>query len=438
MYRRLTLVSVFLAPYAADTADAAGSSGVTSTGLAANYETLFKSPWNEDNNKHGLQHLEHVNVCIPSHDPAKHLYYDILGFAPDARRAHNIGKGSGTIWANIGTTQIHLPEGEPQVVPGTIGLVYGGSDLVEVIARLTENAVTNGNENDRKNALEGTKFAWREEKQEGGEETGYVDVTCPYGNVYRLHKRKPSSSTIAPEATQAATTTDRGGGGGALDPRGGRLPNVPAGGNASSSLGLGISYVSFRVRPGTAAGIARFYRELFGAEAEEMGGGGSGDDHGSGGGRSSSSGEDVCSVPQEGDSGKGSRCSTATEAEKRRGTTAVVRVGPVQHLAFVEEEDETLLPQEYDGHHICVYLPEEGFRRSFEEAERRGLVFVNPRRNFGKAGTLEKALEEKQYRIKDLVDPATGELLHVLEHEIRSISHPSYPVARDLSAHTPM
>lgn len=44
-----------------------------------------------------------------------------------------------------------------------------------------------------------------------------------------------------------------------------------------------------------------------------------------------------------------------------------------------------------------------GFRRSFEEAERRGLVFVNPRRNFGKADTLEKALEEKQYRIKDLV-----------------------------------
>lgn len=50
----------------------------------------------------------------------------------------------------------------------------------------------------------------------------------------------------------------------------------------------------------------------------------------------------------------------ATEADKRRGTAAVVRVGPVQHLAFVEEEDEALLQQEYDGHHICVYLPEEG------------------------------------------------------------------------------
>ncbi|CAM9301452.1 unnamed protein product [Ectocarpus fasciculatus] len=436
MSRRLALVSVFLAPYAAGAVDAAGAAVATSTGPAATYETLFKSPWNEDSNKHGLQHLEHVNGRrMPLHDPAKHLYYDILGFAPDARRAHNIGKGSGTIWANIGTTQIHLPEGEPQVVPGTIGLVYGGSDLAEVIARLTENAVSNGNENNGKNALEGTKFAWREEKEEGGDQTGHVDVTCPYGNVYRLHKRKPSSSTISPEATQAAITSDRGDGAGALDPRGGRLPNVSAGGNASSSLGLGISYVSFRVRLGSAAGIARFYREVFGAEAEEMGGGGSG--HGGGGG-DGSSGEDVCSATQEGDSGKGSRCSTATEAERTDGATAVVRVGPVQHLVFVEEEDEALLPQEYDGHHICVYLPEEGFRRSYEEAERRGLVFVNPRRNFGKADTLEKALEEKQYRIKDLVDPATGELLHVLEHEIRSISHPSYPVGRDLSAHTPM
>ena len=36
------------------------------------------------------------------------------------------------------------------------------------------------------------------------------------------------------------------------------------------------------------------------------------------------------------------------------------------------------------------------------------------------------------------IDPATGEILHELEHEIRSISHPSYPVGRDLSALTPM
>lgn len=35
----------------------------------------------------------------------------------------------------------------------------------------------------------------------------------------------------------------------------------------------------------------------------------------------------------------------------------VVRVGPVQRLAFVEGREA--LP-EYDGHHICVYLTDEG------------------------------------------------------------------------------
>lgn len=41
---------------------------------------------------------------------------------------------------------------------------------------------------------------------------------------------------------------------------------------------------------------------------------------------------------------------------------AIVRVGPVQHLEFVEEGDETLqAPDEYDGHHICIYLSEEGW-----------------------------------------------------------------------------
>lgn len=52
-----------------------------------------------------------------------------------------------------------------------------------------------------------------------------------------------------------------------------------------------------------------------------------------------------------------SRSETDGETEEATVRGAVVRVGPVQHLAFVEDEEE--LP-EYDGHHICVYLSEEG------------------------------------------------------------------------------
>eukprot|EP00752_Nemacystus_decipiens_P014340 g12758.t1 len=386
---------------------ASGSSGTAGVGAAAEatgtvggavcYEAPFKSPWNPIRNG-GLQHLEHVNVCIPAHDPAKNFYYDILGFVPDTRRAHNIGKGSGTIWANMGTTQIHLPEGEPQVVPGTIGLVYDPPDLAEVVSRLRSAAGKAGvGGGDSDFPLEGTKFALREpgDGEAGGEDS--VEVVCPYGNVYRLHKRNGDQR-------------------GDFDPRGGRLPAVAFAERPSSpsARGLGgVAYVSFRVKPGTAGGIAGFYREVFGAEVEEIGGG--------------SGGDGGCAA-EEGGGSREMSCSATTGA--------VVRVGPVQHLAFVEGEEA--LPEEYDGHHICVYLTEEGFYRSYLEAERRGLVFVNPRRNFGKADTLEKALEEKQFRIKNMVDPATGELLHELEHEIRSISHPSYPAGKDLSALTPM
>lgn len=105
-----------------------------------------------------------------------------------------------------------------------------------------------------------------------------------------------------------------------LDPRGGRLPSPP-------SLGLGIAYVHFRVKPGTAAGIGQFYREVFGADIQEI------------------VGTQGCSAV----GGNG--------ANEGGVVGVLVRVGPTQHLGFLES-GETL--PEYDGHHICVYLGDEG------------------------------------------------------------------------------
>lgn len=73
---------------------------------------------------------------------------------------------------------------EPQVVPGTIGLVYDPPDLAEVVSRLrsaTGKASADGD--DSNHALEGTKFEWRETGNGGGEEEeeGNVEVVCPYG-----------------------------------------------------------------------------------------------------------------------------------------------------------------------------------------------------------------------------------------------------------------
>ncbi|CAM9145366.1 unnamed protein product [Scytosiphon promiscuus] len=433
--------------HAADAASVTAEATRVRTAPSLNYQALFKSPWDEDSSYHGLRHLEHVNICIPRHSPAKRLYYDLLGFAPDARRAQNIIKGSGTIWANMGSTQVHLPEGEPQVVPGTIGLVYDDLDFDEAVARLkgttggamepagvssSSGDINGDSKGDSKggNLLESTKFAWQEERENvSGEEEGEhtqrtVSVTCPYGNIFRLHERKKPSSaspstmattTAVPEETEKNQNAnsesnnragERSGASALLDPRGGRLPNVAAVDEEQNpyppTLGLGISYVSFRVKPGTSAGIARFYREIFSTEVEEVvvgGDGGGGDGSGREGSCATEEPKKTsCSAQQSGARGTGAAAAAA----------AVVRVGPVQHLEFIEEADAALhAPEEYDGHHICVYLSEEGFRRSYMEAERRGLVFVNPRRNFGKADTLEKALEEKQFRVKDMVEHST-------------------------------
>ncbi|CAN0178212.1 unnamed protein product [Discosporangium mesarthrocarpum] len=289
----------------------------------------FTTSWKEE----GILHLEHLNLRMPEHGPIKQMYYDTLGFGIDSRRAQNIAKGSGTLWANIGTSQIHMPTGEVQVVPGSTGLIY--RDLEEVKARLrkAEGATT----------LKDTKFGWQEDVDKT------IVVTGPHGNVFRLH--------------QMPTGEDKDNRGmPVVDPRGGHLPSAP-------SLGVGLAYIHFRCRRGTVGGIARFYRKVFNAEVEVLELGGAG---GAGG----------ASV---------------------RGIHALVRAGPVQHLGFQELGEGEGMPEEYDGHHICVYLTRECFCSSFMELERMGLIFVNPIRNYGKADTLEKALDEHQYRIKNIV-----------------------------------
>lgn len=121
------------------------------------------------------------------------------------------------------------------------------------------------------------------------------------GNHFRLHKHIVTPG-VDPQR---------------LDPRGGALPSPP-------SLGLGIGYVHFRVKPGTAAKIGQFYREIFRAEVEDIG---------------------------------AKECSALGFGENEgHGAGVLVRTGPTQHIGFFESED---IP-EYDGHHFCMYLSDEG------------------------------------------------------------------------------
>lgn len=151
---------------------------------------------------------------------------------------------------------------------------------------------------------------------------------CP-GNHFRIHRRidapaPESGGAIHESEPDRQIGPDQIEPTGPLDPRGGRLPSLP-------SRGLGIAYVYFRVRPGTAARIGRFYREVFGSEVQMIG-------------------RNECSA-----------FGVEVADHERTGSTeevgALVRVGPAQHLGFFEHEEA--LP-EWDGHHICVYLSDEG------------------------------------------------------------------------------
>lgn len=126
---------------------------------------------------------------------------------------------------------------------------------------------------------------------------------------------------------------------------------------------LGMPYVEFFVCRGTAAAIAGFYENFFSAP-------------------------------------------TIT-AEENGATVAKVSIGRMQALLF-RETDRPLFP--YDGHHVAVYVA--NFSGPYESLKRRGLISEDVRNH--------------QFRFQNIVDPASGEKVFALEHEVRSLRHPMY------------
>lgn len=86
---------------------------------------------------------------------------------------------------------------------------------------------------------------------------------------------------------------------------------------------------------------------------------------------------------------------------------ARVRFGRGQHLVF-RETDAPLA--RYDGHHIAIYISD----------------FSSPHRWLDERGLVSEESDPYQYRFEKIVDPGTGEVLFVLEHEVRSLTHPMY------------
>jgi hypothetical protein len=155
--------------------------------------------------------LEHVNVTIPDQRPATAFYIAGMGFTRDPY----VQVGLDNMWVNIGRSQCHLPNGNPQRLRGTIGIVV--PDLGELAQRLTK--VTRW--------LEGTQFGFQVHADR-------IEATCPWGNRFRCH---------APSAEFGPAE-------------------------------LALAYVEFDVLRNAAEGIARFYREALRASTatEQRGG----------------------------------------------------------------------------------------------------------------------------------------------------------------------
>lgn len=245
--------------------------------------------------------LEHINVTIPEQPPATLFYVAGLGLTRDPY----VMVSTNNMWINVGQCQFHLPTAKPQVLRGCTGVVV--PDREALLQRLA--AV--------KKELDGTRFSFREDNS-------CVETVSPWGNRVRCHFPDPA--------------------------RFGKLQ-------------LGVPYVEFDVPAGTAAGIARFYREIMAAPA--------------------------------------------TVAEDDQGRYARVMVGASQDFLF-RETDRPMA--EYDGHHIQIYLTD--FSGPYRRLLERGLV------------TLET--DEHEYRFKDIVDLESGKPLFTIEHEVRSMRHPLY------------
>lgn len=143
----------------------------------------------------------HVNIFVPDQREATLFYVQGLGLTRDPY----VNVGVDNMWVNVGAAQFHLPSGGAQVMRGTVGLVL--PDLYALPARL-----------DRvlPRLADGHAASWREVD-------GAVEVTCPWGNRIRCH---------APDAARFGP------------------------------IALGMPYVELDTPPGTAARIARFYREV--------------------------------------------------------------------------------------------------------------------------------------------------------------------------------
>jgi hypothetical protein len=308
--------------------------------------------------------LEHVNLNVPDHASALPFYLELLGCGVDPRRAGNLHSGTGTVWANCGASQFHLPYGAvAQRIPGKMGLRFPApawDALRQRVAGLPPCV---------------------QSSTEGMDRFGnpYVELTNHQGNVFFCR----------PETNQGARRVDQI-----------RQPIVShtdseLWGSVAAQYGkelsdcCGMDFVEFSCPKGSAEKIALFYDSVFDAPATVV-------DDGS------------------------SKVAIVAVGAVNAGN------GAADQSIIFREVDSPDIPV-YDGHHIAIFVGDkkEDFEQAYRNCELAGLIWVNPRFS-DKADSLEGAREWKQFRFKNIIDMETGETIMELEHEMRSKEHDAW------------
>jgi len=101
---------------------------------------------------------------------------------------------------------------------------------------------------------------------------------------------------------------------------------------------------------------------------------------------------------------------------------AKISVGPRQWLVYRETDNEE--QTEWTGYHIQIYI--HAFSRIYKRlCTAPKAIFLADNRFSDRYDTLQEAQKYHQFRVLDIIDEE-GNVLLQLEHETRSMFHPSY------------
>lgn len=351
---------------------------ISTTRLRLNYPTCARGSItaNEDTNDTSLSSdgnssrcrillLDHLNINHEKgrHDALKAFYFDFLQCSIDPRKAENIQSGQGTLWANLGLHQFHLPEGKPhaQVLDGVITLIH--ADLKALIQRF--NDFYDGDETFA--PLKDTEFHVDVDQDDDSGDIMLM-VMDPWGNQFCI---LPTDDEVEDRAEFLGTQPSLEG---SLNSETLKLEDLTIYVPSNSNLD----------------GIARFYKHLFGASSvEEL---------------------------------KTNTSISIAMGDSQTLTFQYHPAGPkvkVQHedLKF-DSVDDYGFPSNF-GPHISLYVS--NLSHAYHMAEELNVLYVNPRFK-RRAYTEEEAIDQCMFRIIDIIDPLDKEkkVITSLEHEVRA------------------